>query len=136
MGVGGFANISAVSNKAIFIGTFTAGGIETKVENGKMVIVKEGRFKKFVIKCPQLTYNAEQALRRGSTILYVTERCVLQRTKEGMILKEIAPGIDLQTQILDQMEYKPIIPEGGPKLMNPDIFQETWGGLKDFFYKK
>jgi propionate CoA-transferase len=136
MGVGGFANISAVSKKAVFIGTFTAGGVETKVENGKMVIVKEGKFKKFVVKCPQLTYNADEALKKGNSILFVTERCVIERTKEGMILKEIAPGIDLQTQILDQMEYKPIIPPGGPKPMNPDIFKETWGGLKEFFYQK
>ena len=53
-----------------------------------------------------------------------------------MILKEIAPGIDLQTQVLDQMEFAPIIPEGGPKLMNPDIFLPKWGKLKEIVESK
>jgi propionate CoA-transferase len=131
MGVGGFANISATAKHAVFVGTFTAGGIECKVEDGKMIIVKEGKFKKFVEKCPQLTFNAEQSLKRGNQIIFITERCVIQRTKEGMVLTEIAPGIDLQTQILDQMGFAPKIPEGGPKLMDAELFQPVWGKLKE-----
>ncbi len=130
MGVGGFANIAATAKYAVFVGTFTAGGIKCKVEDGRMVIVNEGKYKKFVAKCPQLTFNAEQSLKRGNHILFITERCVIERTKEGMILTEIAPGIDLQTQILDQMEFTPIIPKGGPKLMDSDIFKPQWGKLK------
>lgn len=131
MGVGGFANIAATAKHAVFVGTFTAGGIECKVEDGKMIIVQEGKFKKFVDKCPQLTFNAEQSLKRGNHIIYITERCVIKRTMEGMILTEIAPGIDLQTQILDQMGFAPIIPEGGPKLMDSELFQPVWGKLKE-----
>lgn len=131
MGVGGFANIAATAKNAFFVGTFTAGGIKCKVEDGKMVIEQEGKYKKFVNKCPQLTFNAEQSLKKGNRILFITERCVIERTNEGMVLTEIAPGIDLQTQILDQMEFKPIIPEGGPKLMDPEIFQVKWGKLKE-----
>jgi len=87
--------------------------------------------KKFVNQCPQLTFNAEQSLKKGNHILFITERCVIERTFDGMFLTEIAPGIDLQTQILDQMEFAPTIPEGGPKLMDPEIFLPKWGKLKE-----
>jgi propionate CoA-transferase len=136
MGVGGFCNIAATAKNAVFAGTFTAGGIKCKVEGGKIIILQEGKYKKFVNKCPQLTFNAEQSLKAGNRILFITERCVIERTEEGMILKEIAPGIDLQTQVLDQMEFAPIIPEGGPKLMNPDIFLPKWGKLKEIVESK
>lgn len=131
MGVGGFANIAATAKNAMFVGTFTASGLKCKVEDGKVVIEQEGKFKKFVNSCPQLTFNAEQSLKKGNRIMFITERCVIERTEQGMILTEIAPGIDLQTQILDQMEFKPIIPEGGPQLMNSELFQPTWGKLKE-----
>jgi len=136
MGVGGFANIAATAKHAVFVGTFTAGGLKCHVEDGKMVIDQEGKFKKFVNKCPQLTFNAEQSLKAGNTILFITERCVIERTTEGMVLTEIAPGIDLQKDILDQMEFKPIIPEGGPKLMDPAIFQPKWGKLREIMTQK
>ncbi len=101
-----------------------------------MIILEEGRYKKFVNSCPQLTFNAEQSLKKGNRILFITERCVIERTEEGMILTEIAPGIDLQTQILDQMEFAPIIPAGGPKTMNPDILLPEWGKLKEIMENK
>lgn len=135
MGVGGFANIAATAKHAIFVGTLTASGIKCHVEDGKMVIDHEGKFKKFVDKCPQLTFNAEQSLKAGNTILFITERCVIERTMEGLVLTEIAPGIDLQTQILDQMDCKVIIPEGGPKLMDSSLFQPVWGKLKGIMTK-
>jgi propionate CoA-transferase len=130
MGVGGFANISGTAKHAIIAGTFTAGGYEGGIEDGKVVIKKEGKFKKFVKECPQLSFNADESLKLGNKITFVTERCVIERTEEGMVLTEIAPGIDLQTQILDMSEIDFIIPEGGPKPMNPAFFQEDWGGLK------
>lgn len=136
MGVGGFANIAATAKNAMFVGTFTAGGLKCKVEDGKMIILEEGRYKKFVNSCSQLTFNAEQSLKKGNRILFITERCVIERTEEGMILTEIAPGIDLQTQILDQMEFAPIIPAGGSKTMNTDIFLPEWGKLKEIMKNK
>lgn len=132
-GVGGFPNISANAKHSIFVGSFTAGGLKCHVEDGKMVIDQEGRFKKFVDECVQLSFNADQCLAKGNKITFITERCVIKRTKEGMILEEVAPGIDIQTQILDQMGFKPIIPEGGPKLMDSMLFEETWGALKETF---
>ncbi|BAF59758.1 acylCoA:acetate/3-ketoacidCoAtransferase [Pelotomaculum thermopropionicum SI] len=132
LGVGGFANIAANAKVALFIGTFTTKGLEETIEDGKLVIKKEGKIKKFVKKCLQLTFDANLAVKRGKKLLYITERCVLERTPEGMVLTEIAPGVDLQKDILDQMEFTPIIPPGGPKLMPAEIFQPVWGngGLK------
>lgn len=128
-GVGGFMNISATAKKAVVVGTFTAAGIKTSIVDGKLVIDKEGKFKKFVNKLPQNAFSMKQAVNSGHEILYVTERCVFQGTPDGLLLIEIAPGADLQKDILDQMEFAPIIPEGGPKLMPAEIFQEEWGGL-------
>lgn len=136
LGVGGFSNITAGAKIGLFIGTFTAKGLKEKIENGKLVIEEEGKLKKFVKKCLQLTFDANIALANGKKLLYITERCVFEKVKEGLKLIEIAPGVDLQKHILDQMDFKPIIPEGGPKLMNPDIFQEKWGKLKDIWDAK
>ena len=115
------------------MGTFTAGGLECHVEDGKLHIDQEGRFNKFVDHCVQVSFNAAQCLKKGNKISYITERCVFERTEEGLVLTEIAPGIDLQTQVLDHMGFRPIVPEGGPKLMDAALFQENWGRLKDTF---
>ena len=136
LGVGGFANITAGANVGCFIGTFTAKGLKQKIENGKLVIEQEGTLKKFVKKSLQLTFDANLALSRGKKLLYITERCVFEKVKEGLKLIEIAPGVDIQKHILDQMEFKPIIPEGGPKMMPAEIFQEKWGGLKAYWASK
>ncbi|HBC92732.1 MAG TPA: acylcoa--acetate/3-ketoacidcoatransferase [Pelotomaculum sp.] len=135
-GVGGFMNISAAARSAVFVGTFTAGGIKTHIEGGKLVIDKEGKFKKFVNHIPQNSFSLKKAVEGGHNIYYITERAVFKGTTEGLLLAEIAPGIDLQTQILDQMEFKPIIPQGGPKLMAAGLFQEKWGGLKAYLEAK
>lgn len=135
-GVGGFANIAATAKHSVFMGEFKAGGLKCHVEDGKMVIDQEGKFPKFVEKCPQLTFNAEESLKKGNTILFITERCVIRRTSEGLVLEEVAPGIDYKTQVLDQCPGVTfIVPEGGPKLMNPAIFQEEWGGLEEIMMK-
>ena len=96
------------------------------------MIDQDGKFPKFKESCPELAYNAGQALSMGHEALYITERCVMERRPEGLVLTEIAPGVDLQRDILDQMEFAPIIPEGGPKLMPEEIFQEEWGRLKEY----
>lgn len=132
-GVGGFPNISANAKHSVFVGFFTAGGLKCHLEDGKLVIDQEGRFDKFVNGCRQLSFNAEQSLAKGNKVTFITERCVLVRTKEGMVLTEIAPGVDLKTQVLDHIGFDPIIPEGGPTLMDERLFQETWGHLRDTF---
>ena len=83
--------------------------------------------------CSLISFNAGQSLERGHKVTFITERCVLVRRPEGMVLTEIAPGIDLKTQVLDHIGFTPIIPEGGPALMDPALFAQTWGHLKDTF---
>ncbi len=131
-GIGGFINISSTVKKSIFLGTFKAVGIRTHIAKGKLVIDQDGKFPKFKESCPELAYNAGQALAMGHEALYITERCVMERRPEGLVITEIAPGVDLQKDILDQMEFTPIIPEGGPKLMPEEIFREEWGKLKEY----
>ena len=134
IGVGGLMNIASTAKKSVVLGTFTAGGIKTSVRDGKMVIEHEGKFKKFVNQIRQSSFSARRAVADGKEVIYITERAVFEATADGLLLTEIAPGIDLQKDILDQMEFAPIIPEGGPKLMPAEIFEETWGGLKNYFY--
>ena len=129
LGVGGFSNITAGAKKACFIGTFTTKGLKEHIEDGKLVIDQEGKLKKFVKKSEQIAYDAPLAVKNGKPGTYITERAVFEACEGGLKLIEIAPGIDLQKDVLDQMEFMPIIPEGGPKLMPAEIFQEEWGGL-------
>ena len=123
-GIGGFTDISSMSKKVIFMGTFTAGGLETEVGDGKITIVKEGKHKKFVKKCQKISFVAKEYLKNHDSFLFVTERCVIRCTSDGLILEEVAPGIDIQSQILDQSDAELILPEGGPKLMDATIFTE------------
>ena len=129
-GCGGFPNIAANAKTSIFMGKFKAGGLKTHIEDGKLVIDQEGKFSKFVKKCVQVSFNGKEYLKKGHRALFISERCVLEFTNEGFVLLEVAPGIDYQKDVIDQMEFTPIIPEGGPKLMDAALFQEDWGGLK------
>ncbi|WP_027243283.1 acyl CoA:acetate/3-ketoacid CoA transferase [Leisingera daeponensis] len=126
-GCGGFINISQNSRAVVFAGTFTAGGLKVAVDNGELRIVQEGRNKKFVRLIEQITFSGPYASQRSQPVLYVTERCVLQLTPKGLELIEIAPGIDLQRDILDQMEFRPIIENVA--LMDARIFREEPMGL-------
>ncbi len=113
------------------MGTFTAGDLQVSTKNGKLVIVKEGPIKKFVKKVEHITFSGDYANEIKQPVLYITERAVFKLTPQGLELIEIAPGIDLQKQILDQMEFKPII-KGTPKLMDERFFSEHKVGFKSF----
>ena len=121
-GAGGFINITQNARRLVFAGTFTAGGLETEVKDGKLSIVKEGRAKKFVKKVEQITFNGAYAAENDQPVLYVTERCVFRRTKVGMELIEVAPGIDIERDILAHMDFKPIVKE--PAAMEARIFRD------------
>ena len=121
-GVGGFLNISQNARAVIFCFTFRAGGLKIAVENGALEIVEEGAHGKFVEKIEAVCFNGKAALERGQRVLYVTERAVFQLTEDGLQLIEIAPGIDLQTQILDQMQFAPRIENVA--LMDAALFQD------------
>ena len=113
-GVGGFVNITQTAKRVVFCGTFTAGGLQTAFENGKLRIIHEGRVKKFVKRVEQLSFSAAHALETGQQVFYVTERAVFALQKEGLELVEVAPGIDPVTQVLDLMEFEPIMGELKP----------------------
>ncbi len=128
-GCGGFIDITQNAKKIIFAGTFTAGDVQIAVEDGKLRIIKEGAMKKLLRDVEQITFSGKTAQQGAQQIYYVTERCVFQLTAEGVELIEIAPGIDLEKDILAQMEFKPVIKN--LRLMDERIFKLAPMGLKD-----
>jgi propionate CoA-transferase len=128
-GAGGFINISQNARKLVFAGTFTAGGLEVRVEGSELRIIAEGKLPKFMAAVEQITFNGQVAARSGQTVLYVTERCVLRLTSAGLELAEVAPGIDIERDILAHMAFRPIV--GEPKAMDARIFGLDPMGLED-----
>ncbi len=128
-GCGGFIDISQNARKIVFAGTFNAGGTELAFEDGKLRIVKEGALQKILQDVEQITFSGQTAQKGTQKVLYVTERCVFELTKDGVELIEIAPGIDLEKDVLKQMAFKPIIRH--LRLMDQRIFKAVPMGLKD-----
>ncbi len=108
-GAGGFINITQASKKVVFIGNFTASGLVCKAGDGKLLIEQEGKVRKMIKKVEHITFSGEFARERNLHVLYVTERAVFTITKEGLTLIEIAPGIDLEKDVLANMDFKPHI---------------------------
>lgn len=124
-GPGGMIDISHGAKKIIFVGTFVVKG-KTAIEDGQLVIKEEGVKPKFVEELPLITFSADYARERGKEVVVVTERAVFDFTEEGeMRLCEIAPGLDLEKDILSWMEFKPVISEN-LKEMDQALFQEDW----------
>jgi propionate CoA-transferase len=128
-GAGGFINISQNAKKVVFVGTFTAGDLKVSVSGGRLRIEKEGSIVKFVEQVEHVTFSGRTALLSQQPVLYVTERCVFSLTRDGLELVEIAPGVDLQRDILARMAFEPVI-RGTPRPMDARIFQEAVMGLK------
>ncbi len=106
-GAGGFINISQNARSVVFAGTFTAKGLEIDVGDGRLDITKEGTSQKFLPEAEQITFAGKRAARLGQPVLYVTERCVFRLGKNGLELIEIAPGVDLDQDILSHMGFRP-----------------------------
>ena len=128
-GAGGFINISQNAKKLVFVGTFTAGRLSVMVENGTLRIVKDGDTAKFIREVEHRTFSGPYSVRRGQPVLYVTERCVFKLTPDGLELVEVAPGIDIERDILARMEFRPII--RNPATMDARIFANKPMGLRD-----
>lgn len=120
-GAGGFINISQNARAVVFAGTFTAKGLDVAISDDGMEIRREGQQRKFLQAVEQVTFSGARAARRSQRVLYVTERCVFELTAEGLKLVEIAPGIDLDRDILALMDAAPIIDEVA--LMDARIFR-------------
>jgi propionate CoA-transferase len=127
-GAGGFINISQNARRLVFLGNFTAGG-KSSVEDGRLVIDDEHGTSKFVAEVEHRTFSGDYAVEKGQPVLFVTERCVLRPTPDGLELTEIAPGVDLERDVLAHMGFTPIV-HGEPKLMDLRIFLPALMGLK------
>jgi propionate CoA-transferase len=120
-GAGGFINISQNARKVVFTGTFTAGGLAVACDDGRLRIVREGRARKFIERVEQITFSGAFAGANGQSVLYVTERCVFRRSADGVELIEVAPGIDIDRDILAHMDFRPIIRD--PIAMDAMLFR-------------
>ncbi|MCB1503496.1 MAG: acyl CoA:acetate/3-ketoacid CoA transferase [Hyphomicrobiaceae bacterium] len=128
-GCGGFINISQNSRAVVFAGTFTAGGLKIAIEDGKLKILSEGRTRKFVSNVEQITFSGSYAQQKRQPVIYVTERCVFELTADGLELTEVAPGIDIEKDIIAHMDFKPIVNK--PTLMDRRIFLDEPMNLAD-----
>ncbi len=108
-GVGGFVNISQNAGRLVFCGTMTSGGLECNVEDGKLVVVREATTRKFLTLVDHVSFSGDIARNSGRDVLIVTERAVFRLVRDGVELVELAPGIDLQSQVLGMMDFTPII---------------------------
>ena len=129
-GCGGFINISQNAKKVYYLGTFTTGGLKIATGNGKLEITQEGKSKKFVKEVEQITFSGSYAAKIGQPVIYITERAVFELRPDGVYLTEVAPGIDLQTQVLDLMDFAPKM-DGEPKLMDARLFTDELMGLAE-----
>lgn len=133
-GCGGFIDITQNAKKVVFCGTFTASGCEFEFSDHRLTIVKEGKIRKMVSEVAQYSFNGKLSRAGNQQVYIVTERAVFKLVREGVMLIEIAPGIDLQTQVLDLMDFKPII-SGGLKIVGANLFNDGPAGIKELIKK-
>jgi propionate CoA-transferase len=127
-GAGGFINISQCAKEVVFVGTFTAGELQIAVADGRLAIEREGRVRKFVHEVEHRTFSGPVAAASGKPVLYVTERCVFRLGTDGLELVEVAPGIDVDRDILAHMDFAPVVRE--PQPMDARIFRDAPMGLR------
>jgi propionate CoA-transferase len=129
-GAGGFINISQSAKEVVFVGTFTAGHLVVEAGDGRLSILSEGRARKFVRAVEHRTYSGREAWKRRQPAVYVTERAVFRLCEEGLELVEVAPGVDVERDVLGQMDFRPVI-RGTPKTMDAAIFGAGPMGLRE-----
>lgn len=126
-GAGGFTDIAMNAERLVFTGTFTTGGLDIDYAGGGMRIRKEGRVGKFVQSVQSPTYSVREGVARGQSALIVTERAVFEETREGLVLKEAAPGVDVRRDILEHMAFAPIRIADPLPLMDAALFDPAHG---------
>jgi len=126
-GPGGFPVIAGGGPRSYFAGAFSAGPSKIKVESGTVKIIEDAKVAKFVKQVYRIFFSGKEALKHDKEILYITERAVFRLTKQGVLLEEIAPGIDLETDVLKKMEFQPII---SPHLKDMDKILFTEGRME------
>jgi len=126
-GAGGFVDITARAKKIVFSGYFNAGA-KLSVDGGKLVIEKEGKVAKLVEKVEQVSFSGKRAIEQGQDVTYVTERCVMKLTKDGIVVTEIAPGVDIKRDILAQAAI-PLKVANNVRCMNSKLFLPEKFGL-------
>ena len=109
VGPGGFIDIAQNARKVVFCGAFDAKGSEVAFEGERVSVRRHGAIRKLVRAVDQITFSGAEALRRGQEVLYVTERAVLRLTRDGVALIEVAPGVDVQGDVLSQMDFTPSV---------------------------
>ncbi len=130
IGVGGFQNIAQNGRKVVFSGSFTAGGLRIDWSEERFNLLSEGKHPKFVEQLEQVSFNGRFAWENGQEVLFVTERAVFRLGEAGLELVEIAPGADLQRDVLDRMHFKPRV---SPHLCEMDarLFRPGTSGIGD-----
>jgi acyl CoA:acetate/3-ketoacid CoA transferase len=123
VGPGGFIDIAQNARKVVFCGTFDAKGAKVTSGDGWLRVERRGEVRKLVAEVEQITFSGRQAIAQGQEVLYVTERAVFALKPDGLHLTEIATGVDLQADVLDQMGFAPVM-EGEPALMDPAHFMD------------
>jgi acyl CoA:acetate/3-ketoacid CoA transferase len=126
-GAGGFVDITARARKIVFSGYFMAGG-KLAVEDGRLKIAQEGRVRKLVEQVEHVSFSGRRAVEQGQDITYVTERCVMRLAPDGIEVTEIAPGVDLVSDILEKSEF-PLLVRERPRPMDPSLFRPEPFGL-------
>ncbi|MBR9884504.1 MAG: acyl CoA:acetate/3-ketoacid CoA transferase [Oceanospirillales bacterium] len=128
VGPGGFINITQSAKKVVFCGTLTAGA-KVEFSEAGVKVLQEGKAKKFVEAVDHITFSGDIARQNGQPVIYITERAVFELRDEGMTLTEIAPGLDLERDVLAAMDFRPLVADD-LREMPIELFQERWGGLK------
>jgi len=120
-GVGGFVNISQNARCLVFCGTLTSGGLQVSVREGRLVIEQEGRHRKFLRQVEQISFSGRLARKAAREVFFVTERAVFRLNRDGLELIEVAPGIDVDTQVMALMDFRPRT--GKLRTMPAHVFQ-------------
>jgi acyl CoA:acetate/3-ketoacid CoA transferase len=132
-GPGGFPVIAGGAPRIYFAGAFTAGKSEINISRNRIRILHDGTISKFIESVFKVVFSGHQAIRYGQEILYITERAVFRLTGSGIILEEVAPGIDIDKDIISKMGFMPIV--GSTKEMDERIFSDGKMDVRDEIMK-